>query len=237
MDLWGAGCVLYEIITKAPLFPGSNELDQLHRIHGIMGTPSPKLLKKMLGSKGLTSEYNFTPKEGTGLKALLPNVSSECLDLLQSLLIYDPDFRITARDALKHAFFKEFYEAAEKQRTSLSIREQVQKTVQIEKEIPHPSYLKKTDEEKPRVEEVVPEKRKSLNIHEKENDVSDTHSIVSTNSTSNHSNHNFSKKQAYEERYPMGIGNNRLRRTKQKEYAYKTTSQTKVFLVNLACRH
>jgi serine/threonine protein kinase len=49
MDLWGAGCVLYEIITKAPLFPGSNELDQLHRIHSIMGTPSQALLKKMLG--------------------------------------------------------------------------------------------------------------------------------------------------------------------------------------------
>ena len=49
MDLWGAGCVLYEVITKAPLFPGSNELDQLHRIHGVLGTPSQKLLKKMLG--------------------------------------------------------------------------------------------------------------------------------------------------------------------------------------------
>ncbi|KAI8912837.1 kinase-like domain-containing protein [Gorgonomyces haynaldii] len=50
MDLWGCGCVLYEILTKMPLFPGSNELDQLHRIHAVVGTPHPKLLKKMLGS-------------------------------------------------------------------------------------------------------------------------------------------------------------------------------------------
>lgn len=49
MDVWGAGCVLYEIITKQPLFPGSNELDQLHKIHSVVGTPSQKLLKKMLG--------------------------------------------------------------------------------------------------------------------------------------------------------------------------------------------
>ena len=49
MDIWGAGCVLYEIITKAPLFPGSNELDQVHKIHNVMGTPSQKLLKKLLG--------------------------------------------------------------------------------------------------------------------------------------------------------------------------------------------
>ncbi|KAI8924303.1 kinase-like domain-containing protein [Entophlyctis helioformis] len=49
MDVWGGGCVLYEIISKVPLFPGSNELDQLHRIHAVLGTPSTKLLKKMLG--------------------------------------------------------------------------------------------------------------------------------------------------------------------------------------------
>ncbi|KAJ3189645.1 hypothetical protein HK101_008822, partial [Irineochytrium annulatum] len=49
MDIWSAGCVLYEILTRVPLFPGSNELDQLHRIHLVMGTPSPKVLKQMLG--------------------------------------------------------------------------------------------------------------------------------------------------------------------------------------------
>lgn len=49
MDMWGGGCVLYEIISKVPLFPGSNELDQLHRIHAVVGTPAAKLLKKMLG--------------------------------------------------------------------------------------------------------------------------------------------------------------------------------------------
>ena len=49
MDIWGAGCVLYEIITRVPLFPGSNELDQLHKIHDILGAPSPKLVKKLQG--------------------------------------------------------------------------------------------------------------------------------------------------------------------------------------------
>ncbi|KAI9204770.1 kinase-like domain-containing protein [Polychytrium aggregatum] len=49
MDIWGAGCVLFEIVSKVPLFPGANELDQLHRIHGVLGTPSQKVLKHMLG--------------------------------------------------------------------------------------------------------------------------------------------------------------------------------------------
>ena len=29
MDLWAAGCVMYELATLRPLFPGSNELDQV----------------------------------------------------------------------------------------------------------------------------------------------------------------------------------------------------------------
>lgn len=58
MDVWGVGCVLFEIISKMPLFPGSDELDQLHRIHNVMGTPSQKLLKKMLG---YVSKLDFPP--------------------------------------------------------------------------------------------------------------------------------------------------------------------------------
>ncbi|KAJ3232931.1 hypothetical protein HDU78_006795 [Chytriomyces hyalinus] len=107
MDIWSAGCVLYEVISKAPLFPGANELDQIHRIHNIMGTPSPKLLKQMLGSRASSPKFQFTPKEGTGIKTLLPYVSQECLDMIHALLIYNPDDRISAKEALKHAFFKD----------------------------------------------------------------------------------------------------------------------------------
>lgn len=33
MDIWGVGCVMYEIISLHPLFPGQNEVDQIHKIH------------------------------------------------------------------------------------------------------------------------------------------------------------------------------------------------------------
>ena len=44
MDIWGYGCILYEIITKDPLFPGKNELNQVHKIHNVLGTPAPEVL-------------------------------------------------------------------------------------------------------------------------------------------------------------------------------------------------
>lgn len=37
---------MFEIITLRPLFPGSNELDQISKIHEVLGTPSPNTLDK-----------------------------------------------------------------------------------------------------------------------------------------------------------------------------------------------
>lgn len=38
------GCVLFEIITGDPLFQGDDEIDQINKIHEILGTPSQELL-------------------------------------------------------------------------------------------------------------------------------------------------------------------------------------------------
>jgi renal tumor antigen len=46
MDYWGVGCVFFEVIALFPLFPGNNELDQIHKIHNILGTPDATLLEK-----------------------------------------------------------------------------------------------------------------------------------------------------------------------------------------------
>ena len=55
-------------------------------------------------------EFNFPHRKGTDLEKLIPHASKECVDLIQKLLIYDPEKRITAEDALKHEYFKDLYE-------------------------------------------------------------------------------------------------------------------------------
>jgi renal tumor antigen len=44
IDIWGLGCVLYEIIVLEPLFQGKDEMDQINKIHDVMGTPHPQVL-------------------------------------------------------------------------------------------------------------------------------------------------------------------------------------------------
>lgn len=47
MDIWSVGCVFFEILSLHPLFPGSNEVDQIAKIHDIMGTPDSSVLDKL----------------------------------------------------------------------------------------------------------------------------------------------------------------------------------------------
>eukprot|EP00998_Keelungia_sp_KM082_P005049 NODE_1643_length_1268_cov_23.581069_g1628_i0.p1 GENE.NODE_1643_length_1268_cov_23.581069_g1628_i0~~NODE_1643_length_1268_cov_23.581069_g1628_i0.p1 ORF type:complete len:395 (-),score=93.01 NODE_1643_length_1268_cov_23.581069_g1628_i0:27-1211(-) len=106
MDLWGVGCVFFEVVSLYPLFPGTNELDQIHKIHNVMGTPSQELLNKMKKHSS-HMEFDFPPKQGTGLTRMINHASPEALDLMQKLLTYNPDDRISAKQALRHPFFKE----------------------------------------------------------------------------------------------------------------------------------
>ena len=112
MDLWGVGCVFFEIVSLFPLFPGNNELDQIHKIHNILGTPSRDILDNFQ-QKASHMDFNFPPKEGTGIKNLIPNVNAECLDLIIKLLNYSPENRLSARKALKHPYFRDLREQEE----------------------------------------------------------------------------------------------------------------------------
>lgn len=81
MDIWGAGCVMFEIISLFPLFPGTNELDQIHKIHNVLGTPPQEILDRF--EKWATHmEFNFPYKMGTGIEKLIPHASPECIDII-----------------------------------------------------------------------------------------------------------------------------------------------------------
>ncbi|KAL9645010.1 hypothetical protein ABK040_004503 [Willaertia magna] len=114
IDMWSIGCIFYELITSDVLFKGDNEIDQIKRIFSILGKPTslseyPKF-SELPSIKKFKWNNIDNPKGRLLLYEKLKNkfnLSDNGFDLLNRLLGWDPEQRITAKEALDHPFFKE----------------------------------------------------------------------------------------------------------------------------------
>ncbi|XP_055497107.1 MAPK/MAK/MRK overlapping kinase-like isoform X10 [Leucoraja erinacea] len=115
MDIWSTGCVFYEITSLQPLFPGSNEVDQIAKIHEVVGTPNSETLRKFKQTRAMS--FDFPKKKGTGISCLIPRTSAETISLMHAMMVYDPEERITAKHALQHEYFHDLRSAEKQNRT------------------------------------------------------------------------------------------------------------------------
>uniref|UniRef100_A0A3P9LRF6 cyclin-dependent kinase n=1 Tax=Oryzias latipes TaxID=8090 RepID=A0A3P9LRF6_ORYLA len=105
IDMWGVGCIFYEMITGRPLFPGSTVEDELHLIFRVLGTPTEKTWPGMPTSEEFKT-YNFPLYRAEPLVSHAPRIDSDGHDLLSKLLQFDAKKRVSAEDALKHSYFR-----------------------------------------------------------------------------------------------------------------------------------
>ncbi|GAA5965917.1 hypothetical protein JCM8115_000746 [Rhodotorula mucilaginosa] len=104
IDMWSVGCILAELIMGEVLFAGTSGIDQLVAIIKILGTPTREQILAMNESY---HEQVFPGFEPVNLKRIIPRASPEQLSLLNSLLRYEPEKRLTAIEALSHTFYDE----------------------------------------------------------------------------------------------------------------------------------
>ncbi|KQK11300.1 probable serine/threonine-protein kinase At1g54610 [Brachypodium distachyon] len=99
VDLWSVGCVLAELLLGEPIFPGRTEVEQLHKIFKLCGTPSEDYWENMK-----FPPPTFKPYERC-IADKFKDVAPSTLSLLETLLSIDPEKRGTATDALNSEFF------------------------------------------------------------------------------------------------------------------------------------
>ncbi|CAL4963669.1 unnamed protein product [Urochloa decumbens] len=103
IDLWSAGCILAELLYGKPIMPGRTEVEQLHKIFKLCGSPSEEYWKK---SK-LPHATIFKPQQPYKrcIRETFKDFPTSALPLVETLLAIDPAERQTATAALHSDFF------------------------------------------------------------------------------------------------------------------------------------
>ncbi|XP_050376691.1 probable serine/threonine-protein kinase At1g54610 [Argentina anserina] len=103
VDLWSAGCILAELLSGKPIMPGRTEVEQLHKIFKLCGSPSEDYWKKYK----LPNATLFKPQQPYKrcLAETFKDFPLSSLPLVESLLSIDSHGRGTATAALNSEFF------------------------------------------------------------------------------------------------------------------------------------
>ena len=134
--MWSIGCIFVEMINQKALFPGDSEIDELFKI--FRQTPPPCVRRPPARSSPPQCRWPprrvlGTPTEETwaGVSQLpdykstfpqwraqpwsdvVPTLDADGIDLLSQMLVYEPNKRISARQALSHRYFDDVEDAAE----------------------------------------------------------------------------------------------------------------------------
>jgi casein kinase II subunit alpha len=134
IDMWGLGCILAGLLLRRePLFRGKDNVDQLGKIVAVLGSKDlfkyvqkyslrlsndlNKVIRKYSvrnnpsGQRkpwlSLMATENVAAQKNGGSRESAPNPvpSPEGMNLLDQLLVYDHETRLTAREAMMHPFF------------------------------------------------------------------------------------------------------------------------------------
>jgi casein kinase II subunit alpha len=126
IDMWGVGCIMAGLLfRREPFFRGKDNKDQLSKIVSVLGSadlltycekygikisPHIEIILSSYDNGKRTSWLSFY-HNGNLQNCPIPSMSA--IDLLDKLLVYDHEKRLSAKEALSHIFFEEVRELVE----------------------------------------------------------------------------------------------------------------------------
>uniref|UniRef100_A0A8C6UX44 Mitogen-activated protein kinase n=1 Tax=Neogobius melanostomus TaxID=47308 RepID=A0A8C6UX44_9GOBI len=110
IDIWSVGCILAEMLSNRPIFPGKHYLDQLNHILGILGSPSQEDLNCIINIKARNYLLSLPLRCKVPWNRLFPNADPKALDLLDKMLTFNPHKRIEVEEALAHPYLEQYYD-------------------------------------------------------------------------------------------------------------------------------
>eukprot|EP00092_Neocalanus_flemingeri_P017047 GFUD01018435.1.p1 GENE.GFUD01018435.1~~GFUD01018435.1.p1 ORF type:complete len:373 (+),score=86.30 GFUD01018435.1:62-1180(+) len=113
IDMWSVGCILAEMISNRPIFPGKHYLDQLNHILGVLGSPTQEDLASIMNDKARCYLASLPFKPKVPFNKMYPTADPQALDLLEKMLTFNPCKRLTVVEALQHPYLHQYYDPAD----------------------------------------------------------------------------------------------------------------------------
>ncbi|KAE8706348.1 Mitogen-activated protein kinase 2 [Hibiscus syriacus] len=110
IDIWSVGCILGEIMTREPLFPGKGYVHQLRLITELIGSPDDTSLGFLRSDNAKRYVRQLPQCMKQQFSARFPNMSYGAVDLLEKMLVFDPNRRITVDEALCHPYLASLHD-------------------------------------------------------------------------------------------------------------------------------
>ncbi|GCB82677.1 hypothetical protein scyTo_0022052, partial [Scyliorhinus torazame] len=105
VDVWAIGCLVTEMLTGEPLFPGDSDIDQLYHITRCFGNLTPRHQELFYKNPLFTGLHLPVIKEIELLQNRYPQIPFLVVDLVKKCLQIDPDKRTSCAELLEHNYF------------------------------------------------------------------------------------------------------------------------------------
>ncbi|NWZ72682.1 MK15 kinase, partial [Acrocephalus arundinaceus] len=110
VDMWSIGCILGEMLLGKPLFPGTSTMNQIEQILRVIPAPSPEDILALQSEYKASVINHMSSRQRVAFEEIFPpSTPLPALDLLKKLLVFNPDKRLTAEEALQHPYVSRFH--------------------------------------------------------------------------------------------------------------------------------
>ncbi|KAI6029602.1 hypothetical protein PISMIDRAFT_317140 [Pisolithus microcarpus 441] len=110
IDVWSVGCILAEMLSGKPLFPGRDYHHQLSLILDVLGTPTLDEFYAITTRRSRDYIRALPFRKRKPFAQLFPNANSLAIDFLTKTLTFDPKKRLTVEEALEHPYLEAYHD-------------------------------------------------------------------------------------------------------------------------------
>lgn len=109
MDIWSCGCIFAEMLGRSPIFPGKNFVHQLTLVFDVLGSPKEHEVDHITNAEAKKFLREQSRKAKIPFHQLYPSATFEAIELLDSLLAFDPSRRLTVDEIFQSLFLHQYF--------------------------------------------------------------------------------------------------------------------------------